>query len=186
MEGIEPESDEPVDVQKMIADALEGYVPKGGIEGFPLEVIAKMLERQYEQSGKIDLSGFELNRALAAPLGFDWRKTEEGTEFWHSVIHGCDFSKFFEKYPKEVAPGAGLPFSFKKFDPVLMRDYDYENWQPQVFGRYGEESDNYQFYQIDGIGFRQCIPLNDNTISLVKKRDSLMISYYEQRNQIQR
>ena len=172
VEDIEPESEEPVDVQKMIEDALEGYVPKGGIEGFPVEVIAKMLERQYEQLGKIDVSVFERNRASVAPMGFDWVKTEEGIDFWNSVICGRDFSEFFERYPKAVAPGAGLPFSFKKFDPVLMRDNDYERWQPQVFGRYGEESDDYQFYRIDGIGFRQCIPLNDSTIALVNRRDA--------------
>ena len=173
VEDIEPERDEPVDVQKMITDALEGYVPKGSIEGFPIEVIAKMLERQYEQSGVADVSVFERNKGESAALcGFNWGRTEEGIDFWLSVIGGGDFSKFFERYPKAVAPGAGLPFSFKKFDPVLMRDYDCENWQPQVFGRYGEESDNYQFYRIDGIGFRQCIPLNDSTISLVNKRDS--------------
>ena len=131
IEDIEPESDEPVDVQKMIADALEGYVPKGSIEGFPVEVIAKMLERQYEQLGKIDLSNFERNRVSVAPLGFDWTKTEEGAEFWKSVICLRDFSEFFKRYPKDASTGDS--HKFKEGEPVLVRDNKGNAWELLAF-----------------------------------------------------
>lgn len=73
------------------------YVPKGTIAGFPLEVIDKMLERQFEQTGKIDVSVFE---GLSFK-GFTWDKTTEGKGFWTNVILHQDFNLFFKKYPKE-------------------------------------------------------------------------------------
>lgn len=172
IEDIEPESDEPVDVQKMIADALEGYVPKGSIEGFPLEVVAKMLERQYEQSGKIDLSGFELNRALVAPLGFDWRATEEGTEFWNSVIYGRDFSEFFERYPKDASTGDS--HTFREGEPVLVRDNQENAWVLLAFVNTCEDT-IYHYEATDGLSksvWRSCIPYNEKTMHLLGTTDN--------------
>ena len=167
IEDIEPESDEPVDVQKMIADALEGYVPKGNIEGFPLEVIAKMLERQYDQLGKIDLSGFELNRALVPPLGFDWVKTEEGTEFWNSVIYGRDFSEFFERYPKDASTGDS--HTFREGEPVLVRANQGNAWELLAFVNTCEDT-KYRYEATDGFSksvWRSCIPYNEKTMHLL-------------------
>lgn len=98
VEDIEPEDNEPADVQKMISDALKGYIPEGDLEGFPVEVIAKMLERQYEQSVVVDVSVFEDNKGAGkAHSGFTWRETEEGFKFWWNVISERDFSEFFKK-----------------------------------------------------------------------------------------
>ena len=171
VENIEPESDEPVDVQKMIADALEGYVPKGSIEGFPIEVIAKMLERQYEQSGKIDLSDFERNRLSVAPLGFDWTKTEEGAGFWNSVICWRDFSEFFERYPKDASTGDS--HTFREGEPVLVRDYEGNAWELLAFVKTCEDT-KYHYEATDGFSksvWRSCIPYNEKTMHLLGTTD---------------
>lgn len=168
VEDIKPGDDEAADVQKMISDALKGYIPKGDIEGFPMEVIEKMLERQYEQYKVVDVSVFEDDRSAGKALsGFTWRDTEEGFNFWWNVISERDFSRFFKMYPKAEAPGAGVPSSFKRFDPVLVRDRDAEGWHPMVFSR--KEGD--KFYVLSVLGgfvyYNQCIPLNKDTEKLI-------------------
>lgn len=176
VEDIKPEDDEAADVQKMISDALKGYIPKGDIEGFPMEVIEKMLERQYEQSVVVDVSVFEDDRSAGKALsGFTWRDTEEGFNFWENVIMKRDFSEFYKRYPKAEAPGAGMP-SFERFDPVLVRDRDNEGWHPMVFSR--KEGD--KFYVLSVLGgfvyYNQCIPLDKDTEKLIGKTEQ----YYEQ------
>ena len=168
VEDIEPEDNEPADVQKMISDALKGYIPEGNIEGFPVEVIAKMLERQYEQSKVVDVSVFENNKAASVRIsGFFWADTVEGSDFWDRVVMGRDFSEFFKKYPKAEAPGAGRPFSFKKFDAVLVRDNDDDRWSVMIFLK--KEGDKFYVFSYLGcpIYYKQCIPLNEDTEKLM-------------------
>lgn len=80
----------------------EGKLKYGGeIADFPKEVVEKMLERQYEQTGKRDVSVFEMYaRQGQCGGGFYWRKTIEGHSFWVSVIEDKNFDTFFERYPK--------------------------------------------------------------------------------------
>lgn len=163
VEDIKPE-----DVQKMISDALKGYDPEGDIEGFPVEVVAKMLERQYEQCKMVDVSVFEDDKSTSAlASGFDWDITVEGEHFWDRVIEARDFSEFFKKYPKAEAPGAGMPFSFKSFDSVLVRDKDDDRWRVMIFSK--KEGD--KFYVLSYLGcpiyYKQCIPLNEDTERLM-------------------
>lgn len=168
VEDIEPEDDEPADVQKMISDALNGYTPEGEIEGFPIEVVAKMLERQYEQCKVVDVSVFENDKIAGADdSGFTWGDTEEGFNFWWNVVEDRDFSEFFKKYPKAEASGAGMPFSFKRFDPVLVMDRDGDRWQARVFLR--KEEDRFYVLSIGGglVYYNQCIPLNEDTEKLM-------------------
>ena len=168
VEDIEPKDDEAADVQKMISDALKGYTPEGDIEGFPIEVVAKMLERQYEQCKVVNVSVFEDNKSTAAlASGFDWDLTAEGEHFWDRVIEARDFSEFFKKYPKAEAPGAGMPFSVKKFDPVLVRDTDDDRWYPNVFLK--KEGDKFWVLGVLGgfLCYNQCIPLNEDTEKLI-------------------
>lgn len=170
VEDIEPE-----DVQKMISDALKGYIPKGDIEGFPVEVIEKMLERQYEQSGVVDVKVFENDKdACEECSGFHWADTVEGDNFWENVIMKRDFSEFYKRYPKAEAPGAGIP-SFKRFDPVLVRDKDGEGWHPMVFSR--KEGDKFYVLSVlrGFVYYNQCIPLNKDTEKLIGKTEQ----YYE-------
>ena len=75
---------------------------KGQLKGFPQEVVEKMLERQVEQGNKRDLSVFEVCYNSDKNMGgFDWVATIEGDDFWGNVIHGENFSLFFERYPQK-------------------------------------------------------------------------------------
>ena len=86
----------------MTTKELENYEPKGDLIGFPKEIIARMLETQEEQWGKIDVSVFEKDKTAGEPTkGFVWSKTKEGYDFWNTVIRYKDFALFFEKYPKK-------------------------------------------------------------------------------------
>lgn len=69
----------------------------GDIVDFPVEVVELMLQRQFEQTGKRDVSIFENQKSG----GFTWGNTPEKDEFWSVVIEDKKFDVFFEKYPKE-------------------------------------------------------------------------------------
>ena len=81
----------------MTTKELENYEPKGKLEGFPKEIIAKMLDYQEEQGNKRDISVFE----KCTFAGFIWEETKEGCNFWDEVIRYKNFDLFFEKYPKQ-------------------------------------------------------------------------------------
>ena len=147
----------PEAVQDLINKALDGYTPKGNLEGFPLEVIAKMLERQYEQTGKVQIEVFEEDRLSFRRIGgFDWNHTPEGDDIWMDVLLFGDFSEFFRRYPREEK------CPFKKFDAVLVRDGDGDKWIPSMFDRV-DSSKEYPFRTINGIGHKHCAPLNEET-----------------------
>lgn len=80
----------------MITEELKNYTPKGQLEGFPKEIISRMLDCQEEQGNPRDISLFEKCRSL----GFIWDYTKEKGNFWCKVIHEKDFNLFFERYPK--------------------------------------------------------------------------------------
>lgn len=52
---------------------------------------------------------------------------------------------------------------FKKYDPVLVRDTDDSCWRPAVFKQI-DPLLAFPFSTIDGNAWKQCVPLNDNTI----------------------
>ena len=86
----------------MTKKELENYIPKGQLEGFPKEIIARMLECQEEQGNKKDVSVFEKEKeANNQNKGFNWLKTQEGQVFWLKVVGYRIFDLFFEKYPKQ-------------------------------------------------------------------------------------
>lgn len=75
---------------------------KGELEGFPKEVVNKMLDYQYEQTGKRDITVLEKNMESGTMCKvFDWKKTPEGDIFWGEVIVFRNFDLFFERYPKK-------------------------------------------------------------------------------------
>lgn len=76
---------------------------KGQLEGFPVEIVEKMLERQVEQGNKRDISVFEKNVLAGGKRGegFTWDKTPEGHNFWLHVISRRNFEVFFDRYPKK-------------------------------------------------------------------------------------
>lgn len=73
---------------------------KGELEGFPIEVVQRMVDCQVEQGNKADVKVFQEKNTNSYD-GFSWQKTEDGFDFWDDVIYYRKFYVFFEKYPKE-------------------------------------------------------------------------------------
>lgn len=73
---------------------------KGQLEGFPPEIVEKMLYYQEKQGNKRDVTIFE-KRKDSYSSGFCWDNTEEEFDFWDDVINNKNFDLFFEKYPKQ-------------------------------------------------------------------------------------
>lgn len=73
---------------------------KGCIKYFPIEVVQKMVERQYEQINKCDVHVFQFDKCSGTGKGFIWSKTVEGDKFWQNVIIDNNFDLFFQKYPR--------------------------------------------------------------------------------------
>ena len=73
----------------------------GQLEGFPIQVVEKMLERQVQQGNSENVRIFQ-NDSSAGEIqgGFTWDNTVEKHDFWYEVIHNHKFELFFEKYPK--------------------------------------------------------------------------------------
>ena len=88
---------------------------KGQLEGFPREIVERMLECQVEQGNPRDVSVFE--NILDADRyfgGFTWRDTIEGSNWWSKVIDDKNFDTFFNKYPKT-----------SQYPKVMMVGYSY-------------------------------------------------------------
>lgn len=76
---------------------------RGELEGFPQEIVERMLCEQEKQGNERDISVFEINViASAISGGFTWGKSVEGGDFWFSVTMRRNFDIFFGKYPKEA------------------------------------------------------------------------------------
>jgi len=69
----------------------------GDIEGFPIEVVQKMVDYQEVP----DVTVFQRTSYEGTPRGFTWSVSSEGGDFWNDVILNTDFQKFFQKYPKQ-------------------------------------------------------------------------------------
>lgn len=73
----------------------------GDLENFPIEVVEKMLQNQYKQGNKMDISIFQKRKDAYTQIGgFLWKDTIEGHGFWYSVINEKKFDMFFKYYPK--------------------------------------------------------------------------------------
>ena len=72
----------------------------GDLEGFPIEVVQKMIERQVEQHNKADITSFQKHISNSKTEGgFTWVDTIEGHSFWADIILYRNFKTFFEVYP---------------------------------------------------------------------------------------
>jgi hypothetical protein len=84
------------DYLNSIPDTFTGY-----LEGFPKEIVQKIVERQVEQGNEPDYKVFEKeDSASKKSKGFDWMESKEGYDFWKEVILYKHFNLFYEKYPK--------------------------------------------------------------------------------------
>lgn len=73
----------------------------GDLEDFPIELVEIMLQKQYKQVDKMDISIFQKCKfSDKYQGGFHWSDTIEGHEFWNDVIREGRFDVFFERYPK--------------------------------------------------------------------------------------
>ena len=69
---------------------------KGGLKGFPKEVVERMLFWQEKQFGVRDIKVFEKDVNAGHPKkGFVWIDTTEGYEFWKQVIRYRKFDRFY-------------------------------------------------------------------------------------------
>ena len=88
----------------------------------PPEIQEKMLERQFEQTGKRDASVFCCETSAGAfQNGFTWDSTIEGDDFWDDIILGGDFNIFYEKYPKPTKK----PTPKQLADKIIKEMQDY-------------------------------------------------------------
>jgi len=72
---------------------------KGQLEGFPEEIVEKILDYQVAQGNPRDISIFEYDIAAGAlDGGFYWSDTKEG-DFWEEVLLERNFDTFFRMYP---------------------------------------------------------------------------------------
>lgn len=78
---------------------------KRQLEGFPREIVERMLKYQVEQDNKEDISIFELAPGADRHFGgFNWADTIEGVDWWSKIIDYKNFNVFFNKYPKTSYP----------------------------------------------------------------------------------
>lgn len=74
----------------------------GDIEGFPIEIVQKMVDYQVKQGNKPNVKIFQENFCSAVDEdGFDWSDTDEGYRFWYDILNNYTFNSFFKKYPKK-------------------------------------------------------------------------------------
>lgn len=96
---------------------------KGQLQGFPTEVVEKMLEYQVAQRNKRDISVFERERvANNTNGGFGWGHTAEGYDFWASVVEERNFKVFFDRYPAKKA----------EYPKVMMVSKEEVRWLKRV------------------------------------------------------
>ena len=97
---------------------------KGQLEGFPKEVVDKMLYYQVQQGNKEDVTVFESNSlSNKVKRGFAWVNTTEEYGFWEDIIVYKNFNLFFQKYPKN---------NVKLYPKVMLVSNDRINWVKRV------------------------------------------------------
>ena len=78
---------------------------KGELDGFPIEVVQKMVDSQVEQGNKANVKLFqESSNVGKMGGGFSWSETKEGRVFWDEVINDYRFDYFFAMFPKKYKP----------------------------------------------------------------------------------
>ena len=70
----------------------ENYQPKGQIDGFPVEIVDKMIEEQIAQGNRPDVTVFEHDAGQNKKGGgFEWSKSRQKEEYWQEVIGNRNF-----------------------------------------------------------------------------------------------
>lgn len=88
-----------------------------GLSGFPIEVVQRMVDYQYMQTGVSNVLIFQNNVVAGIHgYGFYWYDTAEGDDFWRDVIENKDFAIFFKRYPKVVSVSDGSLYIVEEED----------------------------------------------------------------------
>lgn len=74
----------------------------GGIEGFPLEVVQKMVVLTMKE-GHINAEEALKILRNSPWFGFTWSKTDEGNYFWYKVVDHHEWWRFFKRYPVNLS-----------------------------------------------------------------------------------
>ena len=74
----------------------------GAIEGFPLEVVQKMVELTIEEE-HTDFEGALKILRKTSWAGFTWSETDEGSYFWYKVVDHHEWWRFFKRYPVNLS-----------------------------------------------------------------------------------
>jgi hypothetical protein len=70
----------------------EDYQPKGYLNGFPLNIIDKMIDEQVTQGNHADVTVFENDAGQNKKGGgFDWSLSRQKEEYWQEVIGRRNF-----------------------------------------------------------------------------------------------
>lgn len=107
---------------------------KGDLEGFPEEVVNRMLYHQEKQGNKRNVEVFERKNDVSRHSGgFTWSDVEEGYEFWNNVINHRDFKLFFDRYSKTETKSEeifikDLPEPYKS---LALKEETLVSWKPQ-------------------------------------------------------
>ena len=114
---------------------------KGQLEGFPQEIVEKMLNYQVQHGNKRDITVFEDTILRDVHNGgFKWDKTVEGHIFWCDIIHKKQFNIFFDKYPKQNNNmKQRFPFMLSPSDQLRIINIACSSWKEklaELFGKY--------------------------------------------------
>lgn len=147
----------------------------GEIEGFPIEVVRKMVEEQIRQGNNADVKVFqERCKASKCAGGFEWEDTEDGYEFWNNVIIYKEFDEFFEKYPKpettEMQAENTTPQPRKEIDWEQRRYEIAKEFSPMAFRKEYDMSMSRIDYGLDNRKVaRRAVNYADALIAELKK-----------------
>jgi|SRR5690554_6120698 len=95
----------------------------------PVEIQERMLLEQEKQGNKRNPDIFRKRfHAAAEHEGFDWNKTEDGSDFWLDILTEGYFDCFFERYPKKEE----LLEKNTKTYPRIMEVSNFENFLNSV------------------------------------------------------
>ena len=82
---------------------LRGYKCKGELVGVPIEVVELMLREQVRQGNKEDIGVFEdMKWASVMSGGFNWDVSDEGREFWCSVLLGREHDEVGNRWKDSI------------------------------------------------------------------------------------
>lgn len=161
----------------------------GDLIDFPIEVVQKMVEYQYKQTNKCDISVFQYDKnATREKGGFDWYCCVEGYGFWNAVIEDLRFDVFFLSYPLKTlkfececctdkkSDKSKEPFSERVLTP-------YEKTRIDIAQRFFIDGYRNAIGTITRLSIEECFKLADNFLntsnsSLSNKKNGMDIQVF--------